>query len=135
MDGFAVRAADTLGASTYNPISLALIGQSLPGSPASVEVASGEAVRIMTGAPVPAGANAVLPAECADESGNCVSALEALPEGKHVGEIGEDIRIGTTILAAGRQLRPQDVGVLIVDWHCISHCRSSAARGNCCHGQ
>ena len=55
MDGFAVQAADTAGASSYNPLPLQIIGQSLPGEPFSGEVHEGQAVRIMTGAPVPAG--------------------------------------------------------------------------------
>ena len=63
MDGFAVRAEDTNGASTYNGIRLSIRGDSFPGQPAETVVNAGEAVRIMTGAPMPAGADAVIPVE------------------------------------------------------------------------
>ena len=112
MDGYAVRATDTLGASTYNPIPLAVVGQSLPGAPATEGVGPGQAVQIMTGAPMPSGATAVLPVESTSQTEQGVFAVDALPEGKHIGEIGEDIGAGVTVLAAGRLLRPQDLGVL-----------------------
>ena len=81
------------------------------------EVARGQAVRIMTGAPLPAGADAVLPAErCELVSGETEAqqlfALGDVAEGKHVGNVGEDIQAGTEVLPAGRILRPQDLGVL-----------------------
>jgi len=112
MDGYAVRAEDTFGAGTYDPVSLALVGESMPGAAADVVVESGQACRIMTGAPVPAGADAVLRAESAEEKDGDVLVHEALPPGKNVGRVGEDIRRGTELLPEGRRLRPQDVGVL-----------------------
>jgi molybdopterin molybdotransferase len=66
----------------------------------------------MTGAPVPAGADAVLPAERTEVQGERLYALGDVPPGKHVGRTGEDIRQNTTVLRAGRRLRPQDVGLL-----------------------
>src|SRR5438067_13263123 len=63
MDGYAVRAEETFGAGPYNPLELRVLGAALPGRPFVGAVAPGTAVRIMTGAPVPAGADAVLPAE------------------------------------------------------------------------
>ncbi|HIA19127.1 MAG TPA: hypothetical protein EYN70_06860 [Planctomycetaceae bacterium] len=63
MDGFAVQAADTTGATSYNPLPLLVIGESLPGEPFEGDVEKGQAVRIMTGAPLPAGSDAVLPVE------------------------------------------------------------------------
>jgi len=112
MDGYAVRAADILGASLYNRIPLRVIGASLPGRPFDGSVAAGQAVQIMTGAPLPAGADAVLPAECVETSGDGVSAQADVAPGAHAGRIGDDIARGTQVLAAGRVLRPQDVGVL-----------------------
>jgi len=112
MDGFAVRAADTLGASPYNRLDLAVIGQSLPGRPWHGEVGRQQAVRIMTGAPLPAGADAVLPAELVEIQRERVLVQGEVSPGKHVGRIGEDIAAGATVLRAGRLLRPQDVGVL-----------------------
>ena len=65
VDGYAIRGEDSFAASEHNPISLELLGTSLPGRPGAATVASGQAVRITTGAPVPAGADAVLQAELA----------------------------------------------------------------------
>lgn len=118
MDGYAVVAADTVGAGDYSPIGLKIIGQSLPARECPLEVTSGTAVRIMTGAPVPAGADAVVPAEYAQEHtrseahGETVELTMSLPVGKHIGLRGEDVAVGQQILAAGHRLRPQDCGIL-----------------------
>ena len=112
MDGFAVRAADTLGASPYNRLELAVVGESMPGRPFDGEVGPGRAVRIMTGAPLPDGADAVLPVELVEIQADRILAQGDVSPGKHVGRIGEDIAAGTAVLPEGRVLRPQDVGVL-----------------------
>ncbi|OHB78875.1 MAG: molybdenum cofactor biosynthesis protein [Planctomycetes bacterium RBG_16_64_12] len=112
MDGFAVRAGDTLGASPYNRLALEVIGASLPGRPFEGSVSAGESVRIMTGAPLPEGADAVLPVELVELEGRRILAQGEVSPGKHVGRIGEDIAAGTTVLPQGRLLRPQDIGVL-----------------------
>ena len=112
MDGFAVRAADTMGASAYNRLAMGVIGQSMPGVPFDGQVGPGNAVRIMTGAPMPGGANAVLPVEVIEIQGDRILAQADVSPGKHVGRIGEDIRRGTTVLPEHRVLRPQDIGVL-----------------------
>ncbi len=112
MDGYALRAEETFGASSYSPIEFHLVGESLPGAAFEGSVGTGEAVRIMTGAPVPDGANAVVMAEYARETDDRVAVMEPVPPGKNVSEPGEDIRKGTVVLKAGRRLRPQDVGVL-----------------------
>jgi molybdopterin molybdotransferase len=112
MDGYAVQAGDTQGASAYHRLPLTVIGQSLPGLPFDETLARGQAVRIMTGAPLPVGADAVLPAELAESAGSLVYAIDAVPPRKNVGRRGEDIQAGAQVLAAGRVLRPQDLGVL-----------------------
>jgi molybdopterin molybdotransferase len=112
MDGYAVRGEDTFGASAYDPISLALLGEALPGAPFAGRVEAGSAVRVMTGAPVPAGADAVVMAEVCEEQGDRVAVAEAVAPRKHVGAVGEDIRRGDAVLSAGRVLRPQDAGLL-----------------------
>ena len=112
MDGFAVRGEETFGASAYNPIPLQVVGQSLPGKPFAGEVSAGTAVRIMTGAPLPQGADAVLMAELAEAVGDFIQVAEAVPPEKHVGKIGEDVRSGALLFRQGRCLRPQDVGML-----------------------
>ncbi len=112
MDGFAVRGAETTGAGDYNPLALRLIGQSLPGRPFAGEVVVGTTARIMTGAPIPSGADAVLPAEFAREVGDRVEFTAAIAPGRNIGRRGEDVAAGQTVLESGRRLRPQDVGLL-----------------------
>ena len=112
MDGLAVSAASTLGASSYNSLPLEVVGEAFPGRPFEGRISPGQAVRIMTGAPMPAGADSVLPAELVDFDGAAVQALGEVAPGKHVGARGEDVVAGTTVLEAGRRLRPQDLGVL-----------------------
>jgi molybdopterin molybdotransferase len=116
MDGYAVRGEETFGASDYNPLVFRLVGEAMPGRPHPGVVESGQAVRIMTGAPIPRGADAVVMAEYAREDegagGREVAVTEPVPPGRHVGQVGEDIEASQALLDAGRVLRPQDVGVL-----------------------
>ena len=112
MDGYALRAEETQGASSYNRLSLRILGTCLPGNAFASRVGAGEAVRIMTGAPLPVGTDAVLPVEETEIDGETVLVLNPVSPGKHVGQVGEDIRIGDLVQHAGRVLRPQDVGVL-----------------------
>ena len=112
MDGYALHADETEGAGDYNPLPFSIVGESMPGRPFDGEVQSGQAIRIMTGAPLPIGADAVVPAEYATRDGNTVSITSAVSPNKHVGRIGEDVKSGETLLTTGRRLRPQDVGLL-----------------------
>ena len=112
MDGFAVRAGDTSGASSYNRLTLSIIGQVLPGGSYAGRVGGGEAVEIMTGSPLPPGADAVLAAEKVELDGDRILALDEVGPGRNIGRVGEDILVGTTVLRSGRQLRAQDLGVL-----------------------
>lgn len=112
MDGFALRAEETVGAGDYNPLSFEVIGVSLPGQPYAGSLQTGQAVRIMTGAPIPPGADAVVPAEYAIERGDRVEITTAVPALKHIGRTGEDVRAGSVLLDRGHELRPQDVGLL-----------------------
>lgn len=112
MDGFALRSEETHGATPYNALSFQIVGTCLPGTSFAGTVAASQAVRIMTGAPLPAEADAVLPVENTEVDGQTLIAMSEVSVGKHVGEIGEDIRAGEVVLSAGRVLRPQDLGVL-----------------------
>ena len=118
MDGYAVAADSTEGATSYTRLALTVIGDSMPGSPFDGCVSTGEAVRIMTGAPMPRGADSVLPAEWVEADSDLrssqlqISALAAVSPGKNLGKRGEDIVRGATLFEPGRALRPQDLGVL-----------------------
>jgi molybdopterin molybdotransferase len=112
MDGFAVVAQDTYGASMYDPVILELIGSSMPGRDEGDPVSRGFAGRIMTGAPVPEGADAVLRAEDASVKGGRLEVAAPVATAKNIGRVGEDVVAGTTILVMGRRLLPPDVGLL-----------------------
>jgi molybdopterin molybdotransferase len=106
MDGFAVRSGPA-------GRTLRIVGESRAGSPSPVAVGDGEAVRISTGAAVPDGADAILPAEDARDDGDTVTANEAPAAGHHVREPGEDLRAGATVLAAGTRLGPAELGLAV----------------------
>ena len=112
MDGYALRGEDSFGASDYDPIAFEVIGLALPGRAFEGCVTKGSAVRIMTGAPLPAGADAVVMAEVASERDGRVFVREPVAPRKNVGAIGEDVKAGEVVLRAGRRLRPQDAGLL-----------------------
>lgn len=112
MDGFAVRAEDTYGASHYDPVILSLSGSSMPGRDEGDPVSRGFAGRIMTGAPVPRGADAVLRAEDAMERDGKLVVSAPVAEAKNIGRVGEDIEAGITVLSTGRLLLPHDAGLL-----------------------
>jgi molybdopterin molybdotransferase len=112
MDGYAVQAEDTFGSSAYNPLALDIVGESLPGSVPQTDIESGTAMRIMTGAPIPEGADAVLRAEDATERVGVVEVQAPVARDRNIGRIGEDIEVGDRVLQAGRRLLPQDVGLL-----------------------
>ena len=103
MDGFAVRAADTFGASDRSPNVLRVVDGS---------VAPGEAARVHTGSDVPDGADAVVMVEHTDRFGDELEVFDALAEGENVGERGEDVREGDALFDAGHELRPSDLGLL-----------------------
>jgi len=112
MDGYAVQAAATHGASLYNPLGFSIVGESLPGAGFSGSIEASTAIRIMTGAPVPDQATCVVPAEHANEADGRVEITRPVPEGRHIGRRGEDVSIGQRLLETGRQLRPQDVALI-----------------------
>ena len=120
MDGYALQAADVHGASADNPITLKVAGSIAAGELPTVAVTPGNTVRIMTGAPVPDGADAVIPFEDTDE-------MQRRAEGTPLTEIairyqvaigddirpaGQDVRKGESVIQAGAMLRPSEIGVL-----------------------
>jgi len=120
MDGFAVRAQDTRGASESLPIVLAVVGEIAAGSIPTREVGPGTAIRIMTGAPLPEGADAVVKFEDTDEVNRKSSRMDLsqigilceAKKGLNVRRRGEDIARGSLVLHKGTVLRPQEIGVL-----------------------
>ena len=113
MDGYAVRARDTLGASESSPVYLRLAGEAEMGSIPAFSVAPGTCARIHTGAALPAGADAVVMVE----ETNLVGAAEvevsaSVAPGEDVIQLGEDVVAGERALEAGRRLRPVDIGAL-----------------------
>lgn len=120
MDGYAVRADDIVTACTQTPVTLAVVGDIAAGRVPEVAVSAGSAARIMTGAPLPLGADAVVPVEDTNESWrdeerplpSTIQISRAVQPGDYVRGVGEDILAGQAILAEGHILRPQEIGVL-----------------------
>lgn len=111
VDGYAVRAADTFGASSGTPAYLTLAGEVVMGQPATVPVRPGEAVRIATGGMVPEGGDAVVMLEHTELVGDAlIEVVRPVAPGENLVRPGDDIRAGDRLLPAGHRLRPQDVG-------------------------
>lgn len=111
MDGYAVLAGDTEGASPASPVRLAVVGELPAGRAATTAVASGQAIRIMTGAPVPAGADAIVMVEQTARDGDSVLVSKAAKVGDHVRSAGGDIEEGTLLFPAGTVLSAAHLGV------------------------
>ncbi len=109
MDGFAVRAGDTSSAS---PGRLKVLEDLPAGAVTGTVVGAGEAIRIMTGAPLPEGADAVVMVENTREGEGLVEVLQPVRPGENVREAGESVRKGEAVLSAGTVLRPQEIGML-----------------------
>jgi len=112
MDGYAVLAADTIGAGPESPRRLRVIGDLAAGYVTETQVTPGTVIRIMTGAPVPPGADAVVRFEDTEKEGEWVDILAEVPVGKNVRLAGEDVRKGALVLRRGSRIRPQEVGML-----------------------
>jgi molybdopterin molybdotransferase len=112
MDGFAVRAIDVDGAAPDHPAELKVVGRAMIGHRPEATVGAGEAVKIATGAPVPAGADAIVPIENAEEDGDLVRLFDAPEPGRHVRPRGEDVREGDVLVPAGKRLGAPELGLL-----------------------
>ena len=111
MDGYALRSADPPGTDDA-PRGFPVIGASFAGAPFDGRVGAGECVRIMTGAPMPDGADAVVIQEDVERSGDQALIGGGHQPGQHVRAPGEDVTAGSRVLPAGRRLRPADLGML-----------------------
>jgi molybdopterin molybdotransferase len=106
MDGYAVRSADVAGAKESSPLDLPVAGDIPAGSTARLSLARGQALRIMTGAPLPEGADAVVPVEATDGGMITVSIRLAAEPGRHLRHAAEDVRTGEVVLEAGTLVGP-----------------------------
>lgn len=109
MDGFAIRAADVANA----PVTLEMVGTIAAGAAPDITVGEGQAVRIMTGAPMPPGADAVVMVELTSMSDDetSVDVAESVPVGNHIRPAGDDVTAGQVVFAAGTPLSPAHLGV------------------------
>jgi len=110
MDGFAVRAQDTLEASDRSPVELDVVDREAEG----VQVGPKQAQWVHTGSPIPDGATAVVKVEATETRGDRVEIGTAVAEGENVGPVGEDVNAGELLFEAGHRLRPSDLGLLKV---------------------
>ncbi len=120
MDGFALRAADTISATKEQPIPLRVVADQPAGQPSRSKVGAGQAIRIMTGAQIHAGADAVIPVEDTDFQARHpgtslpkeVHVYRPVRRGEFIRPAGQDVRKGETVLEPHHRLRPQDIGFL-----------------------
>ncbi|SJZ89172.1 molybdopterin molybdotransferase MoeA [Selenihalanaerobacter shriftii] len=112
MDGYAVKYIDTIGSTKVDPNLLNLVGEVPAGHPSDYQLKSGEALKIMTGAPIPKGADAVLRKERAHLKGNQIEVLVEVSKGKDICPAGEDVEKGELIFSPGTKITPAVVGML-----------------------
>lgn len=112
MDGYAVFADDVAGASDSNPATLPVVGESAAGQTKAYALTRGQTVKIMTGAPMPAGADAVVPVEWTDAGRARVEIRQAPALGQHVRPRGDDIRAGDRLIEEGVTIGPREAMIL-----------------------
>jgi molybdopterin molybdotransferase len=112
MDGYAVRAGDVGQASADAPALLEVIGEVAAGAGQPMSVREGTALRIMTGAPVPAGADAVVPVEVTTQEATTVAIHRTPAPGDHIRLVGEDVASGQRVLDAGTLIRPSAIAMI-----------------------
>ncbi len=117
MDGYAVRAGDVAAARSDQPVILAVAGEVAAGDTRRHDLLPGSALRIMTGAPLPAGADAVVPVEQTDGGTERVAITQAVTPGSYVRTVGGDAQPGDLLLSAGTRLGPVHVGLLAAAGH------------------
>lgn len=121
MDGFAVHQSDVIDASRQNPVNLIVTNDIPAGITPQTPLAPGQAARIMTGAQIPQGADAVVPVEDTDQSNRLntttlpasVIIFKTAKKGQFIRQVGDDVHDGEVVLGAGKRLTPQDVGMLV----------------------
>lgn len=114
VDGYAVSAADTYGATAGLPAFLTVVDEAPMGKPAAMRMAIGEAVLVHTGGMIPPDANAVVMVESTQTvDAHSIEVFKPVAEGENVLQVGEDVRAGATLFTPGHTLRAQDIGGLV----------------------
>lgn len=111
-DGYAFKSEDSKGTSKENPIELKIVDEIFAGDFSEREIKAGEAVRIMTGAPIPLGADCVLKQEETERQGDLVKIFKEMKENQNISFMGEDIKIGETLIKKGKRLDYADLGIM-----------------------
>ena len=112
MDGYAVHAADVMDATGTAPLTLPVVGDIAAGSTRALSLAPGQSMRIMTGAPIPEGADAIVPVESTDSGLDKVTISASVTVGHHVREAGEDVAVGDLVMRDGTRLGPRQIALL-----------------------
>ena len=129
MDGYAVRGEDLAGAGPESPVRLDVLEDLPAGYHTETRIGEGQAIRIMTGAPLPAGADTVIPVESTRPEDKTVLILEELRGGSHVRRSGEDVRDGDTVLEPGLVVGPAEMGMLASLGYARVRCFRKAVAG------
>lgn len=111
-DGYAFKSEDSKGTSKENPIELKIVDEIFAGDFSEIEIKSGEAIRIMTGAPIPVGADCVLKQEETERHGDLVKIFKEMKVNENISFMGEDIKIGETLIKKGKRLDYADLGIM-----------------------
>lgn len=112
MDGYALRASDVADATPDAPAELKVVGRAMIGQRPDATVGMGEAMKIATGAPIPGGADAVVPVENTEAGDDLVRVFEAAAVGRHIRPQGEDVRTGDVLVSAGKRIGAPEIGLL-----------------------
>ncbi|MBO3377857.1 molybdopterin molybdotransferase MoeA [Clostridium perfringens] len=111
-DGYAFKSKDSKGTSKENPVELKIVDEIFAGMWPDREIKSGEAIRIMTGAPIPVGADCVLKQEETERHGDLVKIFKEMKANENISFMGEDIKIGETLIKKGKRLDYADLGIM-----------------------
>lgn len=111
-DGYAFKSEDSKGTSKENPIELKIVDEIFAGMWPEIEIKSGEVIRIMTGAPIPVGADCVLKQEETERHGDLVKIFKEMKVNENISFIGEDIKFGETLIKEGKRLDYADLGIM-----------------------
>ncbi len=123
MDGYAVRLADVESASEQTPVTLPVVGDIAAGSNTGISIQPGFCARIMTGAPIPPGADAIIQLEWTDGGVKSVVIRQAPRLGLHIRRAGEDLAMGALVLPAGTYLGAAQIGLLAASGRASAMCR------------